>query len=720
MTTGKKTLRAAAILSLMFGVCAVREARADEARTGQDYQVYELGEIVVQGERAAASRDVTLARSVGAEEIEAAGAKELPQALRMLPGLNISATGRKNTGSARFVGFSHAQTTFLIDGVPYYEPYQNDTNLNAFPTDMIARIDAIRGTPSVLYGPGGLGGIINVITKQATDEPTFSAYAELGDYSTWNLGATHGNKVGDFRYWVNARYHTSDGWPLSRDFSPHEGRIGQGNRANPFRYAVLQDKGGRDNAAQEGAGIWAKAGYEPNQNSAYYLTGFYNHSSWDDPWSTRSVPQYFSQDRAGGAGAFTAFDRINNYDDWGVDFDGKQRLTDTLLARLKLFYHGHKDDYESFGFDESTRTLFRTARDGTSYWDISTYQDKVFGGSTFLDWDLHEKDTLRFAAHYKKDIHEQRDAKWLEFSEASAFTGSLAVENEWRPVDGLGVVAGVAYNWYKVDSVDDGLLERGRRHPWGPGSFDKPKSMDSVDPMLGVTYTFADATRLYGSFSRRSNFPSLKDMFNSTNGNPGLKPEHSTNFVVGVERPFLDDTLLIDLSGFHNRIKDRINGSRFAPSGTLPNINYGDVRIFGLETAVTWKPIDDFSLRLGYTFAYGTNHEDDRLTDDVPDVPKHKLTAHLQYSVPNWRTRFDLSGMIVSDKYDSVPTQRNPDDPKTRLSGYSLVNLRVSQPIGDHWEIYALGKNLFDSDYEEQYGWPGHGREFFVGVKTNF
>lgn len=684
----------------------------------QNYEVYELGEMQVRGQRESAAKEVILTRTLSSEEIEASGAHELPEALRLLPGLNVTTTGRKHFGSAPFVGFTHEQTQILIDGVPYYEPYRNETNLNAYPTDIVGRIDVMRGAPSVLYGAGGMGGVINLITKQATDEPTFNAYTELGDDETWNIGATHGNRVGEIRYWINARYQTTNGWRLSDSFTPVTAK--NASASDPARNRIIQREGKRENSDSESASLWAKIGYEPNENSAYYVTGFYTHNNWSDPWSIYGAENFFSR---GSTGAFTAYDKISKYDDWGLDIDAKQRLSSSLVGRLKLFYHGHEDDYESYALNPDTLSLVTRMRDQDGVWqdfyDLSTYKDWVLGGAALVDWEIHETDTLRFAFHYKKDHHEQRSAEWEQFSAASAFTGSAALENEWRPLDGLSIVAGVAYNWYDVDSVDDALREVHRRHyrskDYPGGKFPIPDVKDSVDPMIGASYTFADATRLFGSVALRSRFPSLRELYGSRQGNPELDQERSTNYTLGLERPFLDDTLTISLAGFYNNIEDRIDND---VNGVA--YNSGKTRIYGLESAAIWKPVDSFTLRLGYTLAEGENRSagPEFLTDDAENVPQHKLTAALSYAIPEILTRFDLNGVFVSDQYSSIPTRDDPEG--RRIAGYSLINLRVSQPILEHFELYAQAYNLLDANYEERYGYPCRGRSFLVGMKTMF
>ncbi|MEM7795761.1 MAG: TonB-dependent receptor plug domain-containing protein, partial [Cyanobacteria bacterium P01_C01_bin.118] len=72
----------------------------------------------------------------------------------------------------------------LIDGVPQNPNSGFATELNTIDPDVIERIEIVRG-PSAIYGDGATGGIINIITRAATDE---SITYELG--ATTSVGLT--------------------------------------------------------------------------------------------------------------------------------------------------------------------------------------------------------------------------------------------------------------------------------------------------------------------------------------------------------------------------------------------------------------------------------------------------------------------------------------------------------------------------------------------------
>jgi vitamin B12 transporter len=52
------------------------------------------------------------------------------------------------------------------------------------------------------------------------------------------------------------------------------------------------------------------------------------------------------------------------------------------------------------------------------------------------------------------------------------------------------------------------------------------------------------------------------------------------------------------------------------------------------------------------------------------------------------------------------------------LNGYTLVGLRASVAIGEHYELYGRVENLFDEKYEMVSGYGTLGRAAFVGVRA--
>ncbi len=109
------------------------------------------------------------------------------------PQLNCSVC---NTGDIHINGLEGPYTMILIDGMPIVSSLSTVYGLSGIPNSLIERIEVVKGPASSLYGSEAMGGVINIITKNALIAPKLSvnmmttSWAENNiDLSTkFNLG----------------------------------------------------------------------------------------------------------------------------------------------------------------------------------------------------------------------------------------------------------------------------------------------------------------------------------------------------------------------------------------------------------------------------------------------------------------------------------------------------------------------------------------------------
>lgn len=80
-----------------------------------------------------------------------------------------------NTGDIHINGLEGPYTMVTIDGMPIVSALSTVYGLSGIPNSLIDRIEIIKGPASSLYGSEAVGGLINIITKNATQAPIFSA-----------------------------------------------------------------------------------------------------------------------------------------------------------------------------------------------------------------------------------------------------------------------------------------------------------------------------------------------------------------------------------------------------------------------------------------------------------------------------------------------------------------------------------------------------------------
>jgi len=541
-----------------------------------------------------------------------------------------------------------------------------------------------------------LGGVINIITKKPSEKPYTSASMEFGPDNTQRYSVTHGMKAGIFNYWLNYTYGKSDGYDLSGDFQPKATTIIRKPGATTTE--VLQGTGKRVNSDYETNDFWAKVGIEPQLGSEYYLNLHYLNK--DKGWSPSTDTMTIFNSRP----YFSNFARLPNYTDLGLDLDAKQKVSDKVTLKAKLFYHTHNDDLVSY----LDKTYTNPVAD-------STYKDYILGGSFFTDYQPVNWDILRFSLHYKKDNHQQRDDTYLPFAESESYTGSLGVENEFNLVKNFSVVAGISYDWFNVSKAELSNTYKNANF-LNMGQSPTPNT-SQVNPMVGLTYTFSDATKLFGSLAHKSRFPTLDELYTSKGGNPNLATEKSWNYTLGVSRPF-STYATAGLSLFYYDITDMITKDGETHLGT--NYNLGNAQLSGVEVNGEVYPLDGLILRADYTYEDARNRSAGRVTDNVTYVPNHKLDFEVQYLVPMVKTKLNLNMIYVGETYSQLPTPSSPTQATLKTSDYTIFNFKVTQPFLKYFEAYVAVNNIFDTNYAPEVGYPAPGRSFWLGVSAKF
>ncbi|WP_299180048.1 TonB-dependent receptor [uncultured Chryseobacterium sp.] len=100
------------------------------------------------------------------------------------PQLNCSVC---NTGDIHINGLEGPYTMILIDGMPIVSSLSTVYGLSGIPNSLIDRIEVVKGPASSLYGSEAMGGVINIITKNALTAPKLSLDVMSSTWSENNI-----------------------------------------------------------------------------------------------------------------------------------------------------------------------------------------------------------------------------------------------------------------------------------------------------------------------------------------------------------------------------------------------------------------------------------------------------------------------------------------------------------------------------------------------------
>jgi outer membrane receptor for ferrienterochelin and colicins len=127
-----------------------------------------------------------------AAEIESRGGVTLADSLRLMPSVRFE-NDCQNCGmnQIQLLGLSTDYTAILFDGAPLYPGLAKVYGASLFPAIFIDRIEVVKGSSSVLYGPEAIAGVVNLITEKPTAPVTrFSSTLEFLPSNALNREAT--------------------------------------------------------------------------------------------------------------------------------------------------------------------------------------------------------------------------------------------------------------------------------------------------------------------------------------------------------------------------------------------------------------------------------------------------------------------------------------------------------------------------------------------------
>ncbi|WP_026628581.1 TonB-dependent receptor [Dyadobacter alkalitolerans] len=92
-----------------------------------------------------------------------------------------------STGDIHINGLEGPYTMVLIDGMPMVSGLSTVYGLSGIPNSLIDRVEIVKGPASTLYGSEAVGGLINIITKNPSKAPIFSADAFSTSWLDYNI-----------------------------------------------------------------------------------------------------------------------------------------------------------------------------------------------------------------------------------------------------------------------------------------------------------------------------------------------------------------------------------------------------------------------------------------------------------------------------------------------------------------------------------------------------
>lgn len=139
----------------------------------EEDECYDLGTVTITapwGEQSIEDVQATI-EVIDEEEIRSFSRSSLAQVLQYATGFFVRDTGTDSRVNLR--GFDDDHTLILVDGMRRTVKYGNTSaDLVGLEVEDVERIEIVRGPMSALYGSEAVAGVVNIVTKRSTGQPS--------------------------------------------------------------------------------------------------------------------------------------------------------------------------------------------------------------------------------------------------------------------------------------------------------------------------------------------------------------------------------------------------------------------------------------------------------------------------------------------------------------------------------------------------------------------
>jgi len=598
------------------------------------------------------SRAPAVANVITAADIKAMGVTEFRQVLDMIPGVHHypDPLGRLDPHfSIRGIHTTdNSQVLVLVDGhdITYSVTGSSPSGFHMAVAN-IARVEVMRSPGSALYGADAFAGVINVITKSASDLS--------GTQFGWRRGSFNTQDV-----WLQNAARLDNEWDLN--FSLES----SGSDGDDGRVIAYND---------ENFGFTGRAPLETDYDYTNAQVSLKNNEWTFKLWNWRL-------DEAGTGQGAASIPSATDFDKSELNLldiqNKKQNVLPGLGVESRLSYEVYELDskfliYPPFGsFVDGVKgmpgasqhkAIFSVRADYTAF---KGHRLLIGAGSEWVE--LEPREIKNFDSSFipfGSMVDVSNDPSNIFMLKQARTVNHLLLQDEWEVNDAWAVTAGIRYDDYS----DFG---------------------NTTNPRLAVVWRAHQKLTtklLYGRAFRAPSFSELYFINNpSALGDVNVSAESIDTYEAVIDyRP--TRTFNLVLSIFDYRIEDLIDR---APGVPAHNIGKQDGRGFELEA--NWHVSSKLQLRGFYAFQ---NAEDGMTGADVPNAPQQQFYTNLHWSFkPQWSLGTQLKW--IADRKRAV------GDPRADISDFTVVDATLRRrDVLPNMDVSFSVRNVFDEDIRE-------------------
>ena len=582
---------------------------------------------------------------ISREDIRRSGALNIPDLLRMVPGVDVAQINVSEWAiSARgFNGQYSDKLLVLIDGRTVYNPifagvYWDSQNV---PLDSIERIEIIRGPGAAVWGSNAVNGVINIITRKASDTQGWGVDAGIGNISAGSESVRYGGQAGGlgaYRIYAEGFHYDSQPTLTGLDGQDDWRLVHGGFRTDTTLSA-------KDSLTTEGEGYSGHGG------------------------EIATIPVSLAP------AVTSTVALLNRYSGWNLLGRWNRIVSPRSDTSLQVYFdHTNRDD--------STYNL------GLSTFDFDFQHHMVWGERQDLVWGLG----YRLSSD---DTNPTFRIVFIPIDRNTQLFSSFAQDDITVVPDRLHLSLGARIEHNDYTGFD---FQPSGRLAWTPDSKNMVwAAISSADrtPSRSDTSIRANYAAISGPV-----LPALVSIL----GNPSYKNEHVTAFEAGY-RSTWTAYFSVDSTIFYNRYRDvesvepgaTVVETNPAPAHLLMPSYMGNGlhgETHGLEFFANWKAASFWTLSPGYSFLAVHLHPfagSQDFTDAIGtagSVPDHQAQLRSSMNLP-WRLQWNTSAYFVNRL------------PSPRIPSYTRLDTGLTWRAGEHLSMGVTGQNLLKNAHEE-------------------
>ncbi|MDB2705761.1 TonB-dependent receptor [Pseudomonadota bacterium] len=606
--------------------------------------------------------------TIDSEVIESRGAQHLEDVLNMSPNVNFSSgASRGHYFQIRGIGERSQFTSpvnpsvgLVIDGIDFSRSGAAATLFD------IEQIEILRGPQGTAYGANALAGLINLNSKDATEDLDIHFESTLAEYNTRSVGLAVGGPLIEDTLLGRFAIHTnkSDGYSENK----HLNKDNTNNRDETTIRTNLKWLATNDlTLSLKYLHLDLDNGYD-----AFTFDNSRNTFS-DQPGSDRQKTNAFSLRTDWNISSVLKIESILSHSNSDLEYSFDEDWSFDGQFDASLFPYSSFDQYQRDRNNDSVDIRLLSNTDG-----------RIFNDST--DWVIG-----LYYAEQDEDL--VRNYTYLPDAFISSYdTKNTAVYGQLDSAltEKLTLISGLRIEHWQANYLDS-------------NSIDVDSSETLYGGKLGLNYQLTADHLAFSSLSRGYKAGGVNTDGRLPNSALNFDTEYLWNLEVGLKSSWLDDRLNTNISLFYAQRKDQqVQSSLLTVRPDLSTefvsylTNAAEGKNMGIEAELDWLITPDWRLfaNIGLLRATFEEYEDPDGLDvsgrDQAHSPKYQFTAGTEYYLgQNWTFNTKLEGK--DDFYFS-------DRHNAKSKSYALVNANIEYAI-DSWRVNLWGRNLFDKEY---------------------